>query len=494
MRITIIGAGFAGLSSAKVLRQFGHDVTIYEKAPDVGGVWSATRRYPGLKTQNNKQTYYLSDHRMPREYPQWLSGEQVQAYLESYATRFGLTSCLRLSTEVTAARPAPEGGWLVTASSATEHYDHLVVANGIFSDPFIPEYDGADVFTDAGGGLITTGDLRSPDQAAGKHVVIVGYGKSSCDVAAEVAKCAASTTVIARSLLWKVPRMLGGMLNYKYLLLTRLGEALFPYQYLRGPERLLHAGGSKLADTMIASVGRVVTRQLRLEDLGLVPHGPFKSIARASVSSTTEGFYEAVGDGTISVRREQTIARLLEKDGMPRAQLADGTVIPADLVICGTGWRQSVPFFDSSIQRKLTDERGNFQLYRQILPVDVPNLTFAGYNSSFFCPLSAEMSAVWIASYLAGHHQVPPAAEMRRFVRDRVDWMELRTGGHSARGTNIVPFSMHNIDETLDEIGLNVSKATKAMQWLLPVRPSSYRKVATKLAKRLHPSHWPPAG
>jgi hypothetical protein len=158
MRIAIIGAGFAGLSSAKVLRQFGHDVTIYDKAPDVGGVWSATRRYPGLKTQNNKQTYYLSDHRMPREYPQWLAGEQVQAYLDSYATRFGLAPCLRLSTEVTAARPAPEGGWLVTASGAAEHYDHLVVANGIFSDPFIPEYDGAGMFTDAGGSLIATGD------------------------------------------------------------------------------------------------------------------------------------------------------------------------------------------------------------------------------------------------------------------------------------------------------------------------------------------------
>jgi dimethylaniline monooxygenase (N-oxide forming) len=40
---------------------------------------------------------------------------------------------------------------------------------------------------------------------------------------------------------------------------------------------------------------------------------------------------------------------------------------------------------------------------------------------------------------------------------------------------------MHNIDE----IGLNISKATRAAQWLLPVRPASYRKAAIRLAKRL---------
>ncbi len=37
MRIIIIGAGFAGLSSTKVLKAFRHDVTIFEKEADVGG-------------------------------------------------------------------------------------------------------------------------------------------------------------------------------------------------------------------------------------------------------------------------------------------------------------------------------------------------------------------------------------------------------------------------------------------------------------------------
>ncbi len=88
MRVAIIGAGVAGLATAKVLRQAGHEVVVFDKTPDVGGVWSRTRRYPGLTTQSPKAQYSLSDFPMPKSYPEWPSGEQIQAYLEQYAARF----------------------------------------------------------------------------------------------------------------------------------------------------------------------------------------------------------------------------------------------------------------------------------------------------------------------------------------------------------------------------------------------------------------------
>src|SRR5882762_9501315 len=121
MRVGIIGAGVAGLATAKVLAQAGHDVVVYDKAPDVGGVWSRTRRYPGLTTQSPKAQYSLSDYPMPRGYPQWPTGEQVQAYLAAYAADSGLEPALRLSTEVTAATPAPGGGWSVATADGAEH-------------------------------------------------------------------------------------------------------------------------------------------------------------------------------------------------------------------------------------------------------------------------------------------------------------------------------------------------------------------------------------
>lgn len=188
-----------------------------------------------------------------------------------------------------------------------------------------------------------------------------------------------------------------------------------------------------------------------------------------------------------------TIVRFLEKDRAPYAELTDGSALPADLVVCATGFRQQVPFFDDDVRRNLVDAQGDFALYRQILPHDVPDLTFAGYNSSFFCPLSAEMSAVWIAGHLAGLHTVPPVEERRRIVTERLAWMRQRTRGRHAHGTNIIPFSMHNIDEVLDDLRLNLGWATKLRQWLLPIDPGSYRNVTRELKKRHPPALHPPA-
>ena len=496
--IAIVGAGFAGLSSARVLTELGHDVVVYEKAPDVGGVWSATRRYPGLKTQNNKGTYALSEMPMPKHYPEWPSGEQVQSYLENYARTFDLMDRVHCDTEVIDASPTPTGGWDVTTKRTdpavhgdepvtnTEHVDHLILASGIFSEPFVPAFEGADVFLAAGGQIFPAGDLHSLDQVDGKHAIIVGYGKSACDITVEVSKVAASTTVVARELLWKLPRKIRNIVNYKFIMLTRLGEGLFRYNSINGVEKLLHAADSAIADSMVSSVGSVTTKQLGLKKLGLIPQGTFADIARSTVSLVTEGFFEGIADGTIDVRRETTIVRLLEKDGYPQAELSDGTVIRADVVLAATGWKQNIPFLSPDVLSRFTDANGDYVLHQQIHPVGVPDLSFAGYNSSFFSPLSAETSALWIGSLLGGNHTLPSDDEMRASVAKRLAWMRERTNGNHARGTNIIPFSVHNIDETLNDIGINVSMLTRAKQWLSPVNPSDYRGIVQTLKKRIH--------
>jgi hypothetical protein len=74
---------------------------------------------------------------------------------------------------------------------------------------------------------------------------------------------------------------------------------------------------------------------------------------------------------------------------------------------------------------------------------------------------------------------------MLRETRERLAWMRERTGGMHARGTNIIPFSMHNVDEVLSDVGLDVPKRTKAKQWLMPVKPADYRRITPKLARRM---------
>ncbi|MDT0681150.1 NAD(P)/FAD-dependent oxidoreductase [Roseicyclus sp. F158] len=485
MKVGIIGAGFAGLTTAKHLMEFGHDVTVFEKVGDVGGVWSASRTYPGVSTQNGKDTYCLSDFPMPQSYPEWPSGPQVQAYLEAYAERFGLMEHVHLNTEVTSARQEEDGGWTLETSAGTHRFDFLVVANGIFSEPAVPRFEGADAFEAAGGRICHSSRFTHLNDAAGKRVLVIGYGKSSCDVAAAVADSAKSLDVIARELIWKAPKKFGGVLNYKYLLLTRMGEGLFKYRRTRGVEAFLHGRGAPVRNSMVGSVQALTTKQLKLAELDLVPRGQFERIARSTVSLVTDGFYDHVRSGKIVVHRDTQIERFEVEGGERIAVLADGTRLPADIVICGTGWTQSVPFLGEDIQDRLMDASGNFMLYNCVKPIGVENLAFNGYNSSFFSPLSAEMGALWIASYLAGDMVLPDEAEQRRMTRERIDWMAERTEGKHARGTNIIPFSMHQIDELLSDLRLEIPKSQRFMEWQMPVKPANYAKVRQRLKNRL---------
>ena len=490
MRIAIIGAGVAGLATAKVLTQAGHDVVVFDKTPDVGGVWSRTRRYPGLTTQSPRAQYSLSDYPMPRDYPEWPSGEQIQAYLAGYAAHFGLDRLLRLETEVVSATPADGGGWSLESRDgagaiASDAFDRLVVANGVFCEPLIPAFPGREEFAAAGGALLAGTELHDAERARGRHVLVVGYGKSACDVTVPVSRVAASTDVIARQLLWKVPRKINGKLNFKMLLLTRMGEALFRYRVLRGVEKFLHGPGAGVRGKMINSIGTVSVKQFGLDKLDLVPAGQMEDIVRGAIGLATEGFFEGVASGAITVHRDRTISRLYASGGRPYAELSDGTALPADLVVCSTGFTQGVPFLPADVERRLLDERGNFLLYRQIRPVDVPGLYFNGYNSSFFSPLNAEMAAVWIAADLAGAVPLPDAAAMRQAVTDQLAFMDDAVSGHHCRGTKIIPFSMHNVDEVLGDLDLNISAGVRASHWLNPINPAAYRRVTPALLKRL---------
>ena len=281
------------------------------------------------------------------------------------------------------------------------------MANGVFCEPAVPHYPGTDEFTAAGGRVLAGTELHDEEQARDKRVLVVGYGKSACDITVPISQVAASTDVIARHLLWKVPRRIGGFLNFKLLLLTRMGEALFKYLRPRGVEKFLHGPANGLRGQMINSIGSASVRQFGLRRLDLVPPGQMEDIVRGAIGLATEGFFEGVADGRIVVHPNRTVARLLADDGTPAAELDDGTRLPADLIVCATGFTQGVPFLPAKVARRVLDERGNFMLYRQIRPADVPDLYFNGYNSSFFSPLNAEIAAVWIAADLAGAVKLP---------------------------------------------------------------------------------------
>lgn len=51
-KVAIIGAGIAGIGSAKVYKTVGYQVTVFERDCKVGGVWSPTNSYANIATNN----------------------------------------------------------------------------------------------------------------------------------------------------------------------------------------------------------------------------------------------------------------------------------------------------------------------------------------------------------------------------------------------------------------------------------------------------------
>ncbi|HSN23132.1 MAG TPA: NAD(P)/FAD-dependent oxidoreductase, partial [Methylomicrobium sp.] len=240
--IGVIGAGVSGLAAARLLSQAGFDCELFEKSDKVGGVWSAGYHTFGLQTP--KSLYEIPDYPMPESYPRVPSGEELQAYFENYARDFGIFDKIRFNTAVDDLIPQEDGKWVIEFTDKTvsqkvhKKFDFIVVAAGLYFDPYIPEFPGRKKFQ---GDILHTKDYRSPTVVTGKKVAVIGFGKSALDVAGEVAKFAKQTTLIYRKPHWPIPMDILDFLDVRRIYLTRLACAFLPL-YLRPEpwEKCLH--------------------------------------------------------------------------------------------------------------------------------------------------------------------------------------------------------------------------------------------------------------
>ncbi|MEU2258663.1 NAD(P)/FAD-dependent oxidoreductase [Nocardia xishanensis] len=359
-RVAVIGAGVAGLVTAKVLRDDGFDVVVFEKEPAVGGVWIESRTYPGLRTNNSHDTYAFSDHPYSRSADMFPTAAQVREYLGSYVRRFRLEPHLRLSAEVIElSRQGPVFEVEVRSGSdfTTWFFDFVVVCTGVFSEPHVPEIEGMQRFV---GRLLHSSQATDPALFAGQRVVVVGAGKSALDLAAWAAAHASTCTLVFRRPHWMIPRYLLGRIPSDRLLTTRANEALFRYHRLNRTEQFLHGAGKRLTQLIWQVVSRLIRLHLGMP-AAMVPDKPLPTgIENIGVAPE---FYRMARAGRVLTRRD-TIATFPEGNAL---LLAAGDRIDADVVIFATGWRQSLPFLAPELEAAVLRD-DHLQLYRRILP------------------------------------------------------------------------------------------------------------------------------
>lgn len=485
--VGIIGAGVSGLVTAKTMREHGFSVVVFEKETELGGVWASTRRYPNVTTQNTRDTYTFSDFPMPKHYPEWPTGRQVQEYLTSYARQFNILPFIRFGTSVERAEPRQAealdggaGGWLIhTRQDGLPDQtlvDFLVVCNGVFSEPNLPLIPGRELFR---GTVLHRTEFRQEhlDAARQQKVAVVGFAKSAHDILSQVSNVSDKPVCIYREAKWKMPRIFWG-LNVKYLLLHRFGESLFPYRFLYGIHRFLHGPlGKPVTGLLVKGLGKLVAAQLKLKKSSLLPDKSFDSIANCSIGLTSDKFYERAATGEIELAKGE-IDRFVP-DGVV---LNTGQRIVADQVIFATGFRQTVPFFDEAIRGRIRNQKGWFQLYRNVLPADVPKLSFVGYNPSLFTPFTSELAAHYSAQYFKGQLNLPDAQAMKVEIALHHDWLRQRAPHSNASGTCIIPFSFHHADELMRDMGLRTRRTRNPItEFMAPFNPAMYKGLAAEL-------------
>ena len=212
-RFCIIGAGAAGLSAVKQVRDAGHDVDCFEKADRPGGHWNTD--YDALHLITARDQTHFPDFPMPEEYPHFPSRDQVIAYIHSYADAHNLHEVIHYETPVVSVEPRDTDtseangarGWNVTTSRGDEgFYDGVLIANGHLWDARLPE-----VARDFTGYQVHTSDYSNTAQLEGERVLVVGAGNSGCDMAVDVAQSRMDVDIVIRKGVHFQPKMYFGV-------------------------------------------------------------------------------------------------------------------------------------------------------------------------------------------------------------------------------------------------------------------------------------------
>jgi cation diffusion facilitator CzcD-associated flavoprotein CzcO len=137
--VAIVGGGFGGVGAAVMLERAGYrNVTVFEKAERVGGVWHHNT-YPGAACDIPSHLYEFSFAPNPRWSRRYAPQAEIQAYLEGIARQYGVTERIRTGTRVDGARwEEPRRKWVLETSAGPHEADVLVTACGQLSVPTVP--------------------------------------------------------------------------------------------------------------------------------------------------------------------------------------------------------------------------------------------------------------------------------------------------------------------------------------------------------------------
>jgi cation diffusion facilitator CzcD-associated flavoprotein CzcO len=432
-RVAIVGAGVAGLQTARFLSEKGLACCIFEKAKDVGGVWRDN--YADFGLQVPKELYEFPGFEYPKDehFDLFPSGPQVQRYIQKYAEMFDLKKMIRFGTPVVALTPREGGGWHVKYENGglieTADFDFCVMSTGMYSShPNLPKAPGMEAFQ---GEILHSCTFKDKEQVRDKRVIVVGGGKSAVDNAVAAAKVGASSTLLYRDAHWPVARYLLNLIPFKWGTYSMFGHFMLPASHTAGGVATwFHAVFVPLKWLFWRIVEMMFCVQFNLKG-DAVPDTPIEIDLFTGGQILNYEYRDMLRKGEVTGIKG-SIERFTENGVV----LVDGTMIEADVVIYGTGFRKSYDLFDEATRKKLAVERDGLYLFRNIISPGVADLAFIGSEvSTFNNILTHGLQALWLQKMLTGEMQLPKKAEMQRIVEKEQAWKRSWMPPSSARAS-----------------------------------------------------------
>ena len=205
LRIAVIGAGPAGIAAGhELLAQGFTNFRIFEKAAAPGGTWHL-HTYPGLACDVWAHSYTFSYRPNPNWTSSFADQPEIESYLQTCATEFGLDPHIQLNTRIVrAAFEENEAVWSLTSDAGESWtFDIVINAMGNQHTALYPDVPGKETFA---GDTWHATEWNHDVDLKGKKVVIVGSAASAVQIVPEVAKVAGHLTVLQRTPNWIMPR------------------------------------------------------------------------------------------------------------------------------------------------------------------------------------------------------------------------------------------------------------------------------------------------
>jgi putative flavoprotein involved in K+ transport len=204
VQVVIVGGGQSGLAVGYYLRRSGLSFVILDEQPRSGGAW--LHGWESLRLFSPAEHSSLPGWLMPRSEDEYPPVKQVINYLDAYEKRYNLPVVRPVKVLKVA---FTDSRYTLYTSDGQWQADAVVSATGSWSNPYIPDYPGKNLFQ---GRQLHSANYHTPDELKGQKVLIVGGGNSGAQILAEVSKVAETVWVTERE-----PTFLSDEVDGRYL-------------------------------------------------------------------------------------------------------------------------------------------------------------------------------------------------------------------------------------------------------------------------------------